>query len=262
MADKQPFQLARTQALAIAAIVTAVSVVGLLLIPNLEAGPLATGLTSVASVLLSLGVITVLYEVFLRGSFTAELLSLVGIARNLHDVGLHEVVKEQDIDWEAVLGGCKRFRVLLLDPAPWVDREWPRVLQSGRDHSILVDVILPSPTGPSLVTLASQLGFDVDDFRQRADTALNVVEEGWKNAGLVSRSRLNLHLFEAVPGYGLVLADDKAVVLLSSTAARQPAESMVALRFQADARVFPVAWFHSQLDRMQQTAPWFSNEVP
>jgi hypothetical protein len=114
--------------------------------------------TNFASVFLSIGAVTLVYDLFLKSRFAADLLDLVQLRQALVDAGLEEVTPETSLHWNDLLEGTSRFQFLLLDPSAWIERDWNIVLAEGRKREIRVNLYLPDPQSPVFDHLAGYLG--------------------------------------------------------------------------------------------------------
>jgi hypothetical protein len=209
-------------------------------------------LSNLASAVLTIGVVALVYEWFMRRAITADLLDLVGLKQNLSDAGIQEVTEEARLDWGEVLTGGSDFELLLVDPTAWYEREWSYILSAGRQRAIHLQLYLPDPDAHELEALAISLALQPDEFRQTVKRVARQVEDGWKTARAADEpiktgSSIQISLYMGFPTHALLRADDEVVLLLYASLGRQPGTQATALRFRrtTDGK-FPAAWFDAQ----------------
>jgi hypothetical protein len=266
MATERGFEHFRTQVALAALAVTAASVIALVVAASWLSGVAQTALSSIASSFLAVGVITFIYDAYLRTSFTAEVLRLVGLRSDLAAAGIEEIREETDFRWNDFLAGGVDYRVLLLDPTTWIDREWPHILAAGRSRVILVEVYLVNPDGGALEHLADNVSLTTDELTQRVATAQRVLEDSWNTAAksdppIAHGSKLTVRLYDSVTAFALAAVDKQVVVLASGTLGRRPGEMALALRFDSTNSTMAKRWFDEQLAHLEQLPPSYVNEV-
>lgn len=260
------FQLFQTRVSVAALAVTGISVVALIVAAAWLDGVDEIVVSSIGSSFLAVGAITILYDAYLRTAFTSELLELVGIQRNLADAGIRQICEEPDLRWNEFLADGRDYRVVLLDPTTWVDREWPHVLTAGRLRPITVEVMLVEPNGLGTNQLAENLSLTSEELRQRIVTAQRVLEDSWKTAArsdppLQVGSSLTVRLSDKVPAFVLAVVDRRVVMLSSGVLGRYPGEGTIALRFDTTNSMLTQHWFEEQLAHLESLRASYANEV-
>jgi len=214
--------------------------------------PLDTVAVNFAAVFLSIGAVTLVYDIFLRGQFASDLLDLVQLKHSLAEAGLEDISTETAVPWHEILDVATRFRFLLVDPSAWIERDWNVVLGAGRKREIHVHVYLPDPDGPLFDSLARHVGLDMATYKSTIDRAVQQVELSWKNARdtaphLIQGSSVDVVLIRDFPAYSLAILDERAVLLLGGSLGRNPGEAAVALRFRMRQKEFPWTWLTDQV---------------
>lgn len=247
------------------AITIIVSLLVLILAARMKPGIPTTTFTNLAGVGLSLGIVSFVYEIFLRGSVMSETLAIVGVEENISRVGLKEVLDASDIDWTAFCNWGTAFSILLANPLNWVERDWIRFVDAASTRAVTITLYLPNPGSPHIQVLADRFGFSSQDFTQQISSAHRFIEAGWSTArdeGRLKRgSGIRVRLFDDLPGYSIAVSETKAIALIPRALGSEPGDHAVALRFEEKPASFPSDWFHGQLRRLQNLPDSFANTV-
>jgi hypothetical protein len=244
----------RVVALLISAITSLGSIIVLILTAQMSPGVPTTALVNIFSVLLSLGIVGIVYDIFLRGSVLNETLEIVGIEESVANVGLHKIQQGSPPDWKLLCSGAQRISILLTNPLTWVESEWTHVLQTASIRALNVAVYIPRADGDDVESLASRLGFARSDFVSQLKSAKDFLETSWstasKKGSLKKGSKFSLKTYQGVAGYEIGLFDDQAIMMISNSLDREfPAHSLV-LEF-AGMPARPLHdWLHGQLDKL------------
>jgi len=266
--NRQRLRLERSRWRAIAAslAVTLVAVILTYYAASRDPGVVTTTIQTVASALLAIGLVTLVYDLLIRQAFTRDVLDAVHISENLTNARVQRISNQLNLDWEAILAGCTNFSILLLDPSSWIEREWNHVLTAGRQRIVHVVAYLPKANTPGFGVLAEHLGFEHDEFEDRINNARSVCENMWNNAArgeprLKKGSTLRIRLYDAVPGYGLVIADDHAVVTLPGSLDKSAGAGYVLVHFTGVAGSFPASWLSAQLGPLTELTDEYADDV-
>jgi hypothetical protein len=218
------------------------------------------------TVFVSLGLITIVQEVYLREALVGELLEFVGLQRRLFDAGIQEVCGSSDLDWKAFLDGGENYRLLLIEPTVFVDRDWNHVLDSARTRPVTVEVFLPNPNGPVLSAIATAEGFTDQQFKQSLERAERSLQDSWTTAShsqpaLMPGSSFELRFYDEIPAFGLLMCDDRVVLIANHVLGNQPGAAVMAFRFEAESSTLTRPWFDAQIERLRDIAPSYAAEV-
>jgi hypothetical protein len=226
-----------------------------------------TVLGGIGSVVVSLGLITIVQEVYLREALVRELLEFVGLQRRLFDAGIQEICSSPDLDWKKFLQDGETYRLLLIEPTVFVDRDWNHVLDSGRSRAISVEVYLPNPEGPSLDVVAAVEGLRNDEFKQSLERAGRSLQDSWTTAALskpalVGGSAFALRFYDQVPALALLMCDEDIVFIANRVVDNRAGGAVMAFRFRATSNILTRAWADEQIARLRELAPSYAAEVP
>jgi hypothetical protein len=255
----------RTLYLFAAVVVTCGSIIFLFLTAGMKPGIPTTALVNILSVLLSLGIVAILYDLFLRGSVLHETLEIVGVKESVTNIGLRDISQGSPPDWKVFCSGAQTIAILLLNPLGWVENEWTHVLSAARSRSVDVSIYIPRADGDHIELLASRLGFPTSEFVPLLKSAKNFLESSWRgeaDKSIKKGSKFTLRTYQGIAGYEIGLFDDRAVMIISDPLDRHfPTRSLV-IEFTGT-RARPLHdWLHGQLADLDASPTIeFSNEV-
>lgn len=221
---------------------------------------------NVGSVLLSIGLISVAYEIYLRATFTRELMSLVGLQSHLEEVGVRRVQADSDLNWATLIGGARDFRILVVEPLFWVQQQLPRVITEGRLAPVTVRLFVPDPGGQHLPSLATQCASTPDALAAQIKQSFDEVRQQWTAAAtgpnaLQPGSELTLWYFDEVPAAGTFIADSTAVLIVRGAVARRAGDPGVAITFERASGFSVFNWLKESTSRVEPSTPIWSNQV-
>jgi hypothetical protein len=193
----------------------ALAAVGILLIAGgIEVEEvLGTLLASVGSIFVTVGLLSVVYEAYLKDLLIREIYGALEIKQSLQAIDLRELVQRDQVDVDAILVDADQISVLPLDPMSWLLQDWPRVAAVARKASVVVTIYLPTHDSPHIEVLAQRMGIDAVDLGGQIVRLPDQLAESWdqKSAGR-SGSSLQVILYGTVPAVGL-LRTGRATVL-------------------------------------------------
>lgn len=241
------------------------SIIFLFLTAGMKPGIPTTALVNILSVLLSLGIVAILYDLFLRGSVLHETLEMIGIKESITNIGLRYISQSEPPDWKALCSGAQTIAILLINPLGWVENEWKYVLSAAKGRSVDVSIYIPRADGEHIELLASRLGFPPAEFIPLLKSAKNFLETSWRgeeDKSIKKGSKFTLRTYQGIAGYEVGLFDDRAIIIVSDPLARHfPAQTLM-LEF-AGTRARPVHdWLQGQLTDLDiSPTVEFSSEV-
>jgi hypothetical protein len=213
-----------------------------------------TALVNILSVLLSLGIVGIVYDVFLRGSVLNETLEIVGIDESVANVGLRNIQQGLSPDWKVLCSGSQRMAILLIDPQAWARSQWTHVLETASIRAVDVSVYIPRADGDHVESQAMRLGFSQSDFVAQLKSAKDLLETSWgaesKKGSLKRGSKFSLRTYEGVAGYEIGLFDDQAIMIVSDPLKRDYIAHSLVLEFAGTAARPLHGWLHDQLTRL------------
>lgn len=223
-------------------------------------------ITNAASIGLTLGLASFVYELLLREAITRETLEMVGVRENISSVGLRSVGDGSEMDWDSLLGSASKYSILLMDPLEWARKQWEIILESGRSRPVRIEIFLPDTGSPTFPNLAAGLGVEQSVLAGHVTLAARLFEDTWKQnisgeRPLRRGSVVNIRPYDELPSYELFLADDRLAAIFDSSFNRQAGDKSVGIRFRGRMEEFPSSWFQQQLTRLEGLPAVFSNEV-
>lgn len=221
--------------------------------------------SSVSSVVLSIALVSLVYEWLLRKTVTTQLLALVGIEKSLSAAGLQHLTDERELNWSELLTGGARFHILLIDPTVWVGREWRRVLDEARERAVRVTILLPNPDGSVLEKISERLHFSKEDFTGRLLSSQRTIEETWKQQALseqtVLGSELKIIYYDNFPCYELIRCNDRRIIILGAAVRGREGQSGMAIVFAGPKASYPSHLFDDEIGSLQEDAAAYHNRV-
>lgn len=261
-----PREVSTARALTIASLISLAAGLGFLIAATLLAGVWQTLMYSISSTVLSIGLISFLYELWLRRTVEAELLRLVGIERSLASHHLLSARDASRIDWNTMLVEASNFRILLAEPGGWVNTNWSSIVEGGRDRPIHVELFFPDPEGERFSHVADF--YDVSEvyLAEDIERASRIAEDQWKIASgigaLSPGSKLQVRRINAFPSCSVVRADNKVTITYFSSTSRPSTDSGFALTFGGSSSAYPIKGYDEELDRLSSGNPsYYENEV-
>lgn len=205
-------------------------------------------LTSLLSTVISIGILSLIWEYFLRRSYARSLHHYLSLKSSLVATGLTEVsdTNEEQIDLHTELGRASRIRCIARNPIDWNLRHLNAVMKAAQSREVHVEIVVPNPDGLHLAAVASSLGLGEQDLANNISTAIDTIKTRWQQANVVaSNSTIQIATLDN-PLYDATVVDDLAVIELTVSTNHRPGRSGLAFRFDGQGRV--AAWVRSQFD--------------
>lgn len=204
-----------------AALVVLVLGAGLYVLSGISGGLPASVLSGLASAFVALGIVTIISETLLKNAFTADLLELVGIERELYNAGVLSITEEPDFDWRQFTGEAGKVEAIVLNPVRWRTSVWPHLLRVARrpgGRNITVSFI--DPTAEGVVQHAARLTRETPTtYGAQVTSVADALEQDWKSGQIGSRavdmSELTINFLPYVPPYSVVRADSATCIVLT-----------------------------------------------
>lgn len=171
--------------------------------------------SQVATTLISLGVVGVFYESFLKAAFLRDMQQALGLNSALLDAGLVDALRESDsVRLKQHFATAKTISVFPADPLTWHVQNYPWLLPLAQERKMVVRIYLPTAD-----TLSASKG-DVGGGIPGSDVAAcaRTFEEyrtSWDAAGIKANgSRLERFSYVGVPHGGFLFSGDAAAILV------------------------------------------------
>lgn len=244
----------KSLSLAISIIIALLAAFGIVAASLRLHGPWSIAVSTLLSVVLSVGLIGLVYEIWLRDGVARELLTLVRLKESVHQSGMTEIVLSTHTDWAAIFLGSREFTLMPRDVATFASREWPHVLEAGRERKIEVRLLLPNQAGPSLQVLEAHLGEPPGSLASTVDKARQSMVTAWESAAkaqppLKSGSSLQVFDYDDFPGCAIFLTDATVAIELTATLSRRPGDQGCMILFDAKRNSPYVSWATGQIER-------------
>jgi hypothetical protein len=169
---------------------------------------LGTVVASLGAILITVAVLTVVYDAFLKDVLLGEIYTAIGVQKNIQALDLRMVVEKNQLDLTQALAGATEITAIPLDPETWSQSDWRHLLDSAAAKAIRIAVYLPNHDSPHIDGLAARLGKDRDELAAHIADLPDELAQSWDEKGLAIRgSRLNVYLYGTVPLVGLLVTD-------------------------------------------------------
>jgi hypothetical protein len=208
-------------------------------------------IANLGSALMSIAVVGLLYEIFVRRSVTHEMYNIARLKQRLADVGVEDVSSEGSVDWRSLLAHAKDIQLVLVNDTGWIGRDWSAVLNAAADHAVTVRAYVPDHNSPGFPFLAQQLGVPQERLASIVDNMAATMESTWKSArdndrGLAAGCRFDICPISDLAPYSLVKADQAWVMIAPACFGLPDHTNTIAIRFNTEKEKYPGTWFHAQ----------------
>jgi hypothetical protein len=150
---------------------------------------LGTVIASLGAILITVAVLSVLYDAFLKDVLLGEVYTAIGIQKNIQAIDLRTVVEKNQLDLAEVLAGATEITVIPLDPESWSQSDWRHLIDCAISRATRIAVYLPNHDSPHIDALATRLGADRDELASHiADLPMSWDEAGTKRDRQSSRA--------------------------------------------------------------------------
>jgi len=215
---------------------------------------LATVVREVGAVLLAIGALDLLHQIFLQRDLTHDLLRAVGLQASVARIGLDDISQEPP-DWNKFFSSGREFAVLPIDPVTWMRTGFAAALRAAGERPVKLTIYLPSAVGPNITLVAGRLGAPPAGFPDDLKSTADGVFDSWRHSGLQSGSELHIQSYEDGPGYGLAVAEAAVIVHLNGTS-RAPIGSPVITCNFSEGRDSEIGrWCSAQLEGLSTIDP-------
>jgi hypothetical protein len=239
------FRVFRLRAMIAAGLLAVVGVSGIFLVVGNErhlSDGLTAALLNVAAVLASIGVISLVYEVFLRETYAVELRSFVRIGAAVVSSGLQRVEPRSNVDWHELLESSSEIDILLRDPTVWVASQQEFVIREARRRAFEITLAVPA-SGKNFATMAESVGLTPEELRQRINISVSQLAGVWRTNAQHNQihggSRLRIVEFEDPLDFDMIRAGRHLVCLLNPPRKSVSGDDQVLLAFEQDESLYP-----------------------
>ncbi len=207
-------------------------------------------LQTILASLLTVGVISLLWEAFLKQVYARDLSRFLKLRASTVRTALQDVMPEDELDWSDLLGRATTVRVLLANPMVWLPQHQRLLLAAARRQAVDVVVGVPDEDGAHFPAVAQACGMDPDRLKAAIATANQSLEQGFDGDTEVRvGSSFEVRTFDGLLAYDTVVTEDAVILLLGAPRPAGPQSRRLAVTF---ARVpdggYPALWLASQLN--------------
>lgn len=160
---------------------------------------------SIGSTLITIGVLSVLYDAFLKEVLLEDVFDAMALQQNIRAIDLETVLRKDQVDLPAALEGASKIDSIPLDPIAWSQQDWPRILEQAAASRLPVRVFLPNHDSPHIDVLAHRLDVDISDLAHQIGQLPDRLGRSWDQKGAGQRgSTLDVLLYGGLPAIGVL----------------------------------------------------------
>lgn len=251
--------------IAIVALTSVIVGVSLLWLSTVAVLPWSVVLATLATVIVTIGVVNLISDWFLQRSITDDLISLIQTDRRLIEAGVDRFDRMEDTDWTELLGLDDRVECLVLDVAQFKSLIWPRMLDAAKSSLKTIELVVPDVGKEQTREEMGQRLAKADDEVSAAVVSLeNDVEREWKamKSSTATRCTLTIRRSATLPSYAYLESERMAAILLPPLSSQTGLIESQVLVFRTERRGRKYAnWFttSSKALRSSFTSPVYSD---
>lgn len=218
--------------------------------PSADLSPgVYNALQAILAALLTIGVVQILADGFLRETQAGELQRLLKLKGSTVGASLEDVVPEDETDWPALLGRATEVRVLLRDPMTWLPRHQHLLIAAARRDAVTLVVGVPDDDAQAFDEIARGCGLDRAGLQAAIDTAKKTLERAWEGERRLKRgTHFQVVTYLDAPNYEVIVTTDTVVALMPGPRASGAPGTRLAVSFGRDARRYPSQWIADEVD--------------
>lgn len=242
-------------------------IVGVLLLwcSTLAALPWSVVLATLATVIVTIGIVNLISDWFLQQSITDDLISLIQTDRRLIEAGVDRFDRMEDTDWTELLALDDQIECLVLDVAQFKSLVWPRMLDAAKSSLKTIDLVVPD-VGKDRIRreMCQRLARPDDEVLAAVSNLENDLEREWKamKSSSATRCTLTIRRSTTLPAYAYLESERMAAILLPPLSSQTGLIESRALVFRTQRRGRKYAnWFttSSKALRSSFTPPIYSD---
>ena len=203
-----------------------------------------TVLSDAASALLSIGLISLIFELFLRESYARALRKFLELKGALVTSGLVDI-KSGAVDLSARIAHATTVRAVVRDPQAWVLAHYSSIVAAAVKRSVDVTLLFPDSESTHFPAVAESLDYSPEELRTSLELALSAIKQRWGTAGTIhAGSKIAVKTVQ-LPLYELTCIDDFAVCTFDSSVEHRQGGTQYSFSFSGGGH--PIDWFESQI---------------
>ncbi len=220
---------------------------------------------SISSTVVSLGLLSIIFEVVMRRYMQREILRLVGIERVISANNMLDAGKASDLNWKEILSDRSAFSVLMMDPESWIADNWHHIEANGRSRVLSLEFFVPDPESDEIRNISKIISKDESLVRKSIEQAIRDIENRWsmaRRAGNIKRgSSITIKILEEIQKYFICICDSTAVASLYSSVGHFPKEKNFYIVVKGRDDTYPYSWFSNQIETCRSNVVQYENEA-
>ena len=208
-----------------------------------------TVLATMLSTALSVGLLSLIVELFLRESYARALRRFLNLKTTLVQSGLLDIsVRPGDLSER--IERATTVRAIARDPHAWVLAHYSSVVMAAVKRQVHVSLLVPDAEGEHFPAVAESLDVTPDELRNNIDLALGALKQQWGSVGPIHPgSTISVRAVQ-LPLYDITCVDDLAICTLGSSVEYRQGTRRVVLSFEgADGEA---QWLRSQIGAAEE----------
>jgi hypothetical protein len=171
-------------------------------------GAWSTVLANIGTALLTVGLVGITYDLFLRDRLLAEVLDVVGVKESVSSFGLREIRRSDAAKIGDLIGSASELCALPLDPILWIDRDFELICRRAKARPLALTLLLPANESPFINVLAERLGKTEREVEQILDQAARgELGDAWDASRPHIGSTLKIQRFGGLPATGFLRSE-------------------------------------------------------
>lgn len=250
----------------IIALVSVTVALALVWISTHVTAPWNTVLATLATVILTIGLVNLVSDVLLRKSVSDDLISLIQSDRRLIEAGLDGLARIDDVDWVEFLSSDDKVECLVLDHSTFKSVIWPRIMDAAKIHLTQAEIVLINPDAAAAVgEVAHRLDLNEATYSSALAVLRADLEREWKalkSQASISCS-LTVRLSDQAPAHAYIETPHRAAILLEPLSRSTGHAESHALLFRTQRRLQTyAAWLTSSVAALRETysAPVYTDD--
>ncbi|WP_133434167.1 hypothetical protein [Aeromicrobium phragmitis] len=205
-----------------------------------------TALSTIFSTLLSVGLLSLIVELFLRESYARALRRFLGLKATLVESGLVDVVSDKPSDLLKRIEGATEIKAIVRDPNAWVLAYYSSVMKAAVKRPVKVVLLFPDVDSDYFNSVAESLDFSATELRQNIELAMGALKQQWGSAGPVHSDSSIVVKTTHLPLYEIICVDQYAVCSLEASVEHRQGARRIVLVFEGDQS--ESTWFAEQIE--------------
>lgn len=229
--------------------------------------PWTVVLATLATVIVTIGVVNLISDWFLQQSITDDLISLIQTDRRLIEAGVDRFDRMEDTDWTELLALDDRIECFVLDVAQFKSLIWPRMLDAAKSSLKTIDLVV-ADVGKDRTReeVGQRLAKSDDEVFTAVNSLESDLEREWKamKSASTTRCTLTIRRSAALPSYAYLESERMAAILLPPLSSQTGLVESRVLVFRTERRGRKYAsWFttSSKALRSSFTSPAYSDST-